>query len=120
MNYNIKGTGLDITDELRTYVEKKLAHADTFAAGDSTAHTDVELEHAPLRDGGKYRAEFTASLGSAVYRAEEWGSSLHEAIDLASSELAHEMRRSKKKHLALMRHGAAKFKNVIRGFTDRF
>ena len=61
LNYNIKGTGVPITDELRGYVEKKLAHAEKFLQSDTTAHVDVELTHQDLRHGDKFCAEFTAS-----------------------------------------------------------
>jgi putative sigma-54 modulation protein len=114
MNYNIKGTELDITDELRTYVEKRLAQADKFVGADSTAHADVELAHSPVRDGKQYRAEFTVSCKGQVYRAEEWGTALHEAIDLAAAELTSELSRDKKKHLSIVRRSAAKAKDMMR------
>jgi len=120
INHNIKGTGLPITDELRTYTEKKLSGAEKFLAGDSTAHTDIELEHSPLRDGGQYRAEFTLSSESQVYRAESWGTTMHEAIDLTASQLVKELRRNKNRHIALVRRGGAIIKDVLRGFRDRF
>lgn len=120
INYNIKGTGLPITDELRTYAEKKLATAEKFLQGDSTAHTDIELEHSQLRDGSKYRAEFTLSSGGTVYRAEEWGETLHAAIDLSIEELVKELRRNKRKHLHLVRRGGAAIKDAIRGLRDKF
>jgi len=120
MNYNIKGTGLPVTDELRTYVEKNLGGAEKFLAGDSTVHANVELEHSPLRDGPKYRAEFTVSAGGQVYRAEEWGSTMHEALDLAGTQLVKELRRTKSRHIALVRRGGAIIKDAIRGLRDRF
>jgi ribosomal subunit interface protein len=120
MNYNIKGTGVSVTDELRAYVEKKLAHTDKFLGGDPAARADVEFEHAPLRDGGKYRAEFMVPASGSVYRAERWGETLHEAIDLATGELVKEMRRTKKKQLHLVRRGGARIKDFVRGLRDRF
>ena len=120
MNYNIKGTGISITLELREYAEKKLGSTDKFVRGNPTAHADVELEFSPLRDGGKYRAEFTVSASGALYRAESWGSTMHEAIDLAVNELVKELRRSKSKHMRLMRRGGALIKDIIRDFRDRF
>jgi ribosomal subunit interface protein len=120
MNHNIKGTGLSVTDELRGYVEKKLAGADKFVAGDTTAHADVELEFAQVRDGGKYRAEFNLSAGGGLYRAEEWGSTMHEAIDLSIAVLENELRKTKKKHMHLVRRGGAAIKDAIRGLRDRF
>lgn len=120
VNHNLKGTGLHVTDELRSYVEKKLGSAEKFLQGDSTAHADVELEFAPLRDGPKYRAEFTLSAEGAVYRAEAWGGALHEAVDLASDQLLREVHRNKKKRLALVRRGGAMIKDALRGLRDRF
>jgi len=120
MNHNLKGTGLQITDELRGYVEKRLTGADKFITGDSTAHADVELEFSQVRDGGKYRAEFNLSAGGALYRAEEWGSTMHEAIDISVAALINELRRTKKKHQHLVRRGASAIKDMVRGFRDRF
>jgi len=120
MNYNLKGTGVVITDELRTYIEKKLAHADKLLAGDTVAHTDVELEYAPVLDGGRYRAEFTVTASGAMYRTEQWGTTLHEAIDIAVDEAIKDIRRSKKKHLRLVRHGATVAKDVLRGLRKKF
>ena len=120
INYNIKGTGLPVTDELCTYAEKKLAAAEKFLRGDSTAHADIECEYSQMRDGSKYRAEFTLSSGSTVYRAEEWGSTMHEAIDLAAEQLVKELRRNKRKHFHLIKRGGAAIKDTIRGLRDRF
>jgi ribosomal subunit interface protein len=120
MNHNIKGTGLAVTDELRGYVEKRLAGADKFVGSDSTAHADVELEYAQVRDGGKYRAEFNLVVGGGLYRAEEWGSTMHEAIDLSVAVLENELRKTKKKHQHLVRRGGAAIKDAIRGLRDRF
>ena len=63
-NYNIKGTGIEVTDELRSYVERRLAHADKFLRGDPSAHVSVELEHASLRDGDRNRAQPTVPAGA--------------------------------------------------------
>ena len=111
---------MPVTDELRTYVEKKLGQADKFLGGDSTTHADVELEYSQMRDGGKYRAEFTVSAGGEVYRAEEWAATMHEALDLAGGQLVKELRRDKKRHIALVRRGGAMIKDALRGLRDRF
>lgn len=115
MNYNIKGTGLEISDELRAYVERQLAHADKLVGGDSTAHANVELEYDAVHDGGKYRAEFTVELSGKVYRASEWGSALHEAIDLAGGRLTGDLRQNKKKRLQVLRRTGSIVKDYLRG-----
>jgi len=118
MNYNIKGTEVPVTDELRAYVERQLAHADKFVNGDTTAHTDVELQY--LADGrsGKYRAEFTVSLGGQIHRAERWGSTMHEAIDLAGGDLAHELSRNKSKKQSVLRRTSLRVKEYLRGWRS--
>lgn len=119
LNYNIKGTGLDISDELRTYVEKKLGSACKLIADDSTAHADVELQHLNEGRSGKYRAEFTVSCAHRIFRAEAWGSAAHEAIDIATDELSREVTSDKKKHKDIVRRGAARAKEFFRGWRDK-
>ena len=120
MNHNIKGTGLDITPELRAYVEKKLEQPSKLLQRDPSAHVDVELEFAHGERDKKYRAEFTLAGHAALYRADARGYTMHEAIDLAVDALVRELTRAKKKRLARLRHGAGRIKDFIRGFRDSF
>ena len=119
MNYDLKGTNLPVTPELRSYVEKCLAHADKFLVGDPTAYAAIELQYSPLNDNGKYRAECTVSAAGEMYRAESWGSGMHEAIDLATGELIGELSQRKKKRLALLRRTAVKVKEYLRGWRRK-
>lgn len=118
LNYNIKGTGVEITDELRSYVERRLAHADKFLRGDPSAHVTVELEHHVLRDGDRNRAECTVAASGAVYRAESWAETMHAAVDVAVGELVLELGRNKKKRLHTLRRGALKVKEYLRGWRS--
>ncbi len=119
MNYNIKGTSIDISDELRSYVERQLAHAEKLLVGEAPPHADVELGHLPEGRSDKYRAEFTLSSGGQLYRAEAWGGLLHEAIDVAGAELVAELRKNKKKRLRVFRHTAVRVKEYLRGWRER-
>lgn len=118
-NYNIKGTGIAVTDELRTYVESRLEHTEKFLADDPTAHVDVEIQYLEEGRSGKFRAEFTLSCGGNVYRAEHWGTTAHEAIDMASARLKEELSRNKKKRLDVFRHTAVKVKEYLRGWRRK-
>jgi ribosomal subunit interface protein len=120
MLYNLKGSGVPVTDELRAYIERCLQHPDKFLAGDSVARADVEVEHSSVRDGAKYRAEFTVSTSRGLFRASEWGTTLHEALDLATGELTKELRRSKSKRIDVLRRSALKVKEYLRGWRDKF
>lgn len=119
MNYNVKGTGIAMTDEIRGYLEKKLAHLDKLVQSVSAARADVELEYA-ASEAKMYRAEVMLHEPSlkAPLRAEAEGGTLYEAIDKAVGDLNQELTKSKKKRLHNFRHSAVKVKEFLRGWRD--
>jgi ribosomal subunit interface protein len=120
MLYNIKGTGLQISDGNRSYVEKRLAHLDKYFGKKSGVRIDIELEF--LKDEEKqYRAEGTLHDHGleGQFRVEAMGDSMHEAIDIMINTLNLELSRAKKRLIHDKRKGALLFKNIIRGFTRR-
>lgn len=119
INYNIKGTELSISSEVREYLQKRLAHIEKMLQGDQTAHVDVELQFLNGERDKKYRAEFTLQCGSIVHRAEARGDALHEAIDLGIGELMREVRSTKKKRLHIFRHKAVQVKEFLRGWRNK-
>lgn len=121
MHYNLKGTELTITPEIRGYLEKKLDNLEKVIFHKDAVRVDVELEYS--RDEEKtYRAEimFFDTHLQAPLRVQVRGQTLHEVIDLVTGELFAELTRVKKKRLHLMRRGAAKVKDMLRGFRGRF
>lgn len=119
MNYNLKGTGLQVTPELRAYAEKRLAHADKFLNGDPTAHADIELEYSERNETGKYRAEITLSCNGDIFRISRWGNNMHEAVDLAAGDLTQELSRTKQKRQSVLRRSAVKVKEYLRGWRKK-
>ena len=121
MLYNIKGTNLHVTDGNRSYVEKRLRALDKYFGKRSGARADIELEF--MKDEEKkFRAEGTLHDHGFTnnFRSEAIGDSLHEAIDIMVNALNLELSREKKKVIDEKRKGGLLFKNIIRGFTDRF
>ncbi len=119
MNYNVKGTGIAVTTELRAYVEKTLQHAEKFLRSNRDARADVELEFAESEGGQKYRAEITLMYDGEMYRAEKRGDSMHAAIDMVGEDIARELVRMKKKRIHMLRHSAGRVKDFIRGFRGK-
>lgn len=122
MRYNIKGTGVSVTPENRSYVEKKLGGLDKFVGNLEAARADVELKFKPLWDGKKYYVEFMfyePGLPKPL-RAEARGDALYEAIDLASAELFRNLTQTKKKKIDVFRRSAVKVKEYLRGWRDKF
>jgi len=117
MNYNIKGTGLTLTPEIYSYLDKRLAlHIEKFLSDHPAAILDVELELKSGEASANYRAEFTCTNGKDVHRTEANGASLHEVIDIAVDELQDRLAREKGKKLHLIRRQALRIKNIFRGF----
>ncbi len=108
-----------MSNEIRSYIEKRLAHAEKFLQDDPTAHVDVEVQYLPEGRSGKFRTEFTVEARGEVYRVERWGAVLHESVDLAIGELQAELSRSKKKQLHLVRKSAARLKDYLRGWRSK-
>ena len=113
MQYNLKGTSVDITDEIRSYLDKKLGGLDELLHGEA-ARTDVELEYLESEEK-TYRAELMLHDGS-VWRATARAGTLHEAIDKAADELYGELTRAKKQKRGTFRRNAARAKEFIRGW----
>src|SRR3989344_757231 len=121
MHHNIKATEIVLTPEIRVYVGKRLSSMDKFVSHLAAARVDVELEHTPLVDGPHYRAEATfwePALETSL-RAEARGQTLHEAIDLMMGELFGDITRQKRRRLDILRRGALRVKEYLRGLRDR-
>jgi putative sigma-54 modulation protein len=120
MLYNIKGTNLQVTGAKRSYVEKRLRSLDKYFGRKAEARADIEL-HYKKDEEKMFRAEGTIHDHGLEgdFRAEAIGETLHEAIDVMIRELNLELSRAKKRLIHDKRKGAARFKDFIRGFTDR-
>ena len=119
MNYNVKGTEVAVTPEIREYLSKKLERFDKFMTA-SAARADIELGYL-VGEAKTYRAEimlYEPSL-AAPLRAEAEGGVLYEAIDKAAGDIFIELTREKKKKQHVFRRGAARIKDYIRGLRSR-
>jgi putative sigma-54 modulation protein len=114
MNYNIKGTDVAVTDELRTYAEKKLQALEKLL-GDSAARVDIVLQYLASEEK-QFKTEMTLHDAKHPLHAECYGSSMHEAIDMTTGELVAELNKSKKKRQSNFRQSAVKVKEFLRGW----
>jgi ribosomal subunit interface protein len=119
---NIKTTGaVMLTDELRSFVEEKLEHvAKLLNPEDTTARVDVELASIPGGRSASFRAEFNLFFDGGFARAEAKRETLHTSVDAAIEELRREVKRTLTKRRDLVRRGAAKIKDMFRGFQNPF
>ena len=112
MNYNIKGTDVTVTDELRTYVEKKLGALDKLLGLDS-ARVDVVVAYLESEEK-QYWAEMNLHDAGEPLHAEARAATLYGAVDAATSELIEELNKAKTKRKDEARHDAVKGKEMLR------
>lgn len=117
MQYNLKGTNVDLTAEVRGYIEKKINRLDALLEHQEAARADIELEFL-LSEEKIYRAELMLHDG-VLLRAEARGGTLHEAIDKATEELFTELTRAKKKRRGTLRRSAVRVKDFLRGWRNQ-
>lgn len=102
MQVAIKGKNLDISEHLRSYVEKKVSRLDRFLPGIDDAR--VELSVLNTRSAGDSQvAQCTVRTGSgAILRSEERSSDLQTAIDAMLGKMERQVERYKGKHFRSM------------------
>ncbi len=77
MKFTFTGKKITITDDLRSYAEKKIGKLDKFFRDEAEANVLFSLEH------GRVRAEVTVKSGDLYYRISEITSDKYASIDSA-------------------------------------
>jgi len=119
MELKIKVTGsVILTEELQSYIEKKVEKLAVFLKNDSTAITEIEAgtTSSGQRTGDVFRGEVhTTFAGGDVY-AEAVQGTLHGALDQAIGEARRKLKKGKSKDRDLVRKGATQVKTFFRNF----
>lgn len=94
LNYHIRGENIEVTDAIRSYVEKKVGKLEKYfdKAPDATTHTNLKVY--PNKTA---KAEVTIPLPHIVLRAEEVTDDLYASIDLVVDKLERQIRKFKTK-----------------------
>lgn len=93
MNYNIRGSKLEVTDSIRNYIETKLNRLDKYFenADEITANVLIKTQ------GINQKVEVTIPIKKMVLRSEELHKDLYAAIDLVTDKLERQIRKNKTK-----------------------
>lgn len=96
MKVQIKGTGLELTEELKDYVQKKMDMLEKYLGDTQVLNCDVELgiEPGPHQNKGKiYRAEVNLQVPGDLLRVEKTEKYLFKAIDKVKDHLARSIKK---------------------------
>ncbi|WP_163654998.1 ribosome hibernation-promoting factor, HPF/YfiA family [Listeria sp. PSOL-1] len=94
LRYNIRGEKIEVTDAIRTYVEKKVEKLERYFTETPDANVHVNLK---VYSDKNAKAEITIPLPRLVLRAEETSNDLYASIDLVVDKLERQIRKYKTK-----------------------
>ena len=89
MNISVIGRHLNVRDDTKALIEKKLAKFDKFFPSGADATVTCKSE------GDDKRMEITISVGGTLFRAEESSSSFQNALDGCMSSIERQIRKNK-------------------------
>ncbi len=118
INKKITATGMEITEAIENYIEKKIEHLEKFIRGVGEVMVEVRIGKTTHhhQKGDLFRAEMDAQIGKDVFRAEAQTADLYASIDIAKDELFAEIRKAKSKRLKILKVGHQKIKNILKRF----
>ena len=100
MTYTFTGKKFEVTDELRSYAEKKIGKIDRLFRHESEAFVTFSTER------GRYRAEVTLRNNGMFYRVSEVTSDMFASIDSACAAIERQVRKNKTRLEKKLRDGA--------------
>ena len=117
MNINIRTSGIELTEAIRTYIDKKIGALEKHLGTDA-ANTTVEIgksanHHKP---GDLVYAEVRIMGDGVNLFAKQESHDLYKAIDLVEDEMKRELDKKRGKELDLSRKGGRTMKDVLKGF----
>ena len=91
MKYNITGRNLDVTDDLRSYVEKKFSKLSNYFSD------ETELFVTLSKTRGDEKVEVTIPMKGTTVHAEETSQDMYASIDMLEEIVERQLRRNRKK-----------------------
>ena len=99
----IKGTNIDLTPEIKLYVQEKLDMLDKYLGNLVPLNCDVEvgLQNKHHQKGDIYFAEISIEVPGEILRVEKTEKELYKAIDKVKDHLARSIKKYKQKKLGI-------------------
>ena len=101
MQIKIQGTGIELTEAIKAYVEEKALTLVKFYDQIISADIDVGMESHHHNKGQIYYAEFNLSVPGSLIRVRKNEADLYKAIDKVKDHLKVELQKMKEKKRSL-------------------
>lgn len=122
MQIKIKATNFGITPAIEDYIGKRVASLEKFARDkDGSAICNVEVGKTTKhhRGGDVFRAEINMHVAGKNFYAVSEKDDLYAAIDEVRDEIAYTLTSYKDRTITIMRKGALRVKNMLKGMDWR-
>lgn len=100
MKITVTGRQLNVYDEMKLLIEKKLKKLDKFFSGEADANVTLSCKH------NEKTIEITISAGGTLFRSEVGAESFRDALDTAVSNIERQIRKNKTRLSKRLREGA--------------
>ena len=100
MRFTFMEKKMQVSDELKTYAEKKIGKLDKFFKNETEAFVTFSVER------GRYRAEVTLSNNGMFYRVSDLTSDMYASVDSACASIERQIRKNKTRLEKKLREGA--------------
>ena len=117
MKIEIFAKDIELTDEIKKYIEKKVASFDkTLGKSNEERRCDFRIgKSSEAHNKGRiYYAEARVETPNKAYGADAEGETIFEAIDELKDEILKKIRRNKDKKETLIKRGGRKLKELLR------
>ena len=116
MKFIIKSKEIEISDDLKSYIEKRFSKLGKFLESVDTNLIEVVAEFEKIsgrhRQGEIYQANINLNLPGKFFRFEVKGDNLYSIVDEADNELESEITKYKTKKETLFKRGARSIKKL--------
>ncbi len=100
MKINVIGRQMNVYEDMKVLIEKKLAKFDKFFPGEGDATVTLSCKH------NEKNLEITISAGGTLFRSEVRAESFRDALDGAVSNIERQIRKNKTKLARRLREGS--------------
>ncbi len=118
MKINIKATGIELTEAISDYTNKKISALEKYIKNeDAVAQVEVGRSTQHHKSGEVFLAEVhVIGAGLDLYAASEQAD-LYAAIDVVKDEIVRSTIQNKDRKMTLTRRGAQAVKNMMKGLN---
>jgi len=117
----LKGTNIVLTEEIKSYLDSKLATLDKFIDPNDEAYRfaiELAKETERHKKEGVFKAEATLLLNGKQHRAVSLEGTLHNAIDGITAQLHNDLSRAKQKERGAIRRTGLRVKDMMRDWRN--